>query len=267
MPPRYVYDNPNYAVEIKKRSVAGSHDPAGGLGDAISGNWERITATLPEEIEMRVAAQYEAQLANFLSSALGWRGEMISQGMQILKSVTGDTAYWQGLTQQLWLESDPFELNLTLNFDADTDAVKDVMKPTHLLQSWVLPTAIGDFAIESPAPTIYNADHNRIVVHIGRFMTLPSVVIPNVDVTYPVAPDANGNFIAATASLTLRTSLVPHRAEFMSFFSDLVDTKPPAGAANLQQRGTDFFNYLSRLVDGPTINTSEEAFRNIFRGL
>lgn len=258
MPPRYVYDNPNYAVEIKKRVKAGTHDLAGGLGETPSDSWQRIIATMPEEIETRVAAQYEAQLANFLSSAFGGLGEALSQGFQVLKSITGDTAYWQGMTQQLWLDSDPFEINLTLNFDADTDAVADVMKPTQLLQSWVLPTATGNFSIESPAPTIYNADHNRIVVHLGRFMTLSSVVIPNVDVTYPVAPDDKGNFIAATANVTLRTSLVPNREEFMSFFSSQSDAGSPQGAANLirfvndnRYSGIDeYVSQLQRNIDG-----------------
>lgn len=252
MLPEFARSNPNYFVEIKKRTTPGSTGLAGGLGEQAAG-WSSVMGTLPEELAMQVSSQFEAKAANFLANQFGG----ISDAITLMRSVTGASPYLQGLTQQMWVDSEPFELNLTLNFDAETDAYKDVMEPTTRLMSWVLPTATTGFMLQSPAPTVYDPELNRIVVHIGRSIMLPSVIIPTVSVTHSGLPDKNGNFIRATAEVTIRTILTPHAGDLLSFFGNgsgqgMRDTGIPAGSLTGQMLRDEFRRLGNDALSGIT---------------
>jgi hypothetical protein len=213
MAPRNLRANPNYLVQIKKNIGAG---------------WDEVIASCPEEVSLQVASEYEARYANMLAEKLGAAG-------QLGTDIFGAGAFHQALTSQLWVNSSPLELQLTIIFDAETDAATEVMEQTKKLMSWVMPSRTTDVTIESPGPTLSDPDKNRIILHIGRTLTFNSVVIPSVNVNYVGAADANGNYIAASADVTFRTFLTPHREEFLTYFNQggMGNEGTPEGAANL----------------------------------
>lgn len=211
--------NPNYMIEIVKYNTRNLSGPPR----------ETITATLPEEIALSVQSEYEARYANFLNERMPLLGNF--------QALAGAGVYFQALTSQLWISSDPLEISLTLLFDAVDDAGQEVTSQVSKLQSWVMPTMseTEDFILYSPGPTPLNPEDGRVVVSIGRFLTLNSAIIPSVNATYKVMPDENGQFISATADVTFRTFLTPHQKEFLAYFRNIgSDVSGPSGAANIE---------------------------------
>lgn len=226
MADRKTRGNPNYTIEIVKYNVRdGSGSPR-----------ESITATLPEEIALNVQSEYEARYANFLNERLPFATNF--------QALAGAGVFYQALTSQLWISSDPLEISLTLLFDAVDDAGREVTSQVSKLQSWVMPTiSESDGILYSPGPTPLNPEDGRVVVSIGRFMTLNSAIIPSVNATYKVMPDENGQFISATADVTFRTFLTPNQKEFLAYFRNLgTDVAGPSGAANLEYYFTNILN-------------------------
>jgi len=227
MAPRRAIQNPNYKIEIAKfnnKSVAGK---------ANNSAYDSILATIPEEIALNVQSEYEARYANFFAES------RIGQAVKEFQNLTGAGLFFQALTSQLWINSDPLELSLQLLFDAEEDAQKDVVDQVVKLQSWVMPTIDESDSniLYAPGPTPYDPNSGRVVVSIGRFLTLDSVIIPSVSATYKAAMDKNGQPISATVDVTFRTYITPHQQEFMDYFrnfDNLSSVAAPKGAANIE---------------------------------
>ncbi len=234
MAPRSASKNPNYAIQIKKNSA----NP--GTGDAKNTGWDEVIATMPEEIALSVQSEYEARYANFFAET------MLGRGIKDFQNITGAGLFFQALTQQIWINSDPVELQMQLNFDADEDAYRDVVLPVTKLQSWVMPelSSTDSMVLNSPAPTFKDGEASRCIVHVGRFFTLNSVVIPSVNATFKGAPDKNGQPISATVDITFRTLLTPHRNEFLQYFRN-----GGPGNENLPNGQVNIDNFTSRLAD------------------
>jgi len=197
--------NPNYLVMIK------NHSPQ------LSPNENTVIAYLPEQFELRLQSDWEPALANMIENVAG--------GAQALgRSVAGQQLYDKLLTAQIWRNSDPLDLNLTLLFDAQVDAKRDVTDPIRRLVEWSMPRRDPNSpTIHAPGPTVYqyvsgNSSQNRMSVRIGRMLYLDSVIIPSVDITWYAAPDKPGQFIAADVNIALRTFFTPDSADILQYF-------------------------------------------------
>ena len=172
-----------------------------------------VFAYMPEQFNLGVSGDWEPLLANMISNIPG-----ASSAMNFGR-LLGAVPYDKMLTGQVWRSSEPLSFNLNLQFDAETNAEKDVTEPVQKLISWALPIrdSEGGFLLKPPGPTIFDQT-NRMSMRIGRFMYLDNVIFPNVDVTWYTAPDGKGQYIAADVALTVRTFFTPDRKDIMDYF-------------------------------------------------
>lgn len=159
-----------------------------------------------------------------------------------LKIVGHTTLVSQSMTMQVWGGTDPIELQLDMEFLAESDPYTEVIMPIKKLMRLVMPNktdgvgrleppgpkinwadtlkgisldvlkGIGNASFEQAGNTLRNAQDaatGKISVFVGNFLTFDSVVITNVTQVYHSMFDAKGLPLRATVSVQFRTFLVP----------------------------------------------------------
>lgn len=209
MAPRSALQNPNYMIELIKHTGG-----RGAGGTAALSAFDSIIATLPEELSLNVQSEYEARYANLLTHT------DVGSIIRDVGQFAGFSVFYQALTSMLWIGSDGLELSLQMLFDAETDPRKDVTDQIAKLQSWVLPTISEstNLLLFAPGPTPMDPQRNQVSVHIGRFLTLDSVIIPSAASNIKMAFDKNGQPISASVDVTIRTYVTPYQQQFLNFF-------------------------------------------------
>ena len=157
-----------------------------------------IVANIPEELSIAVGGEYEARLPSSIADISATAGRIVG--------VAGKTnAVYQWNTEEIWMNSTPIEIPLTLLFDAETNAFEDVFRPMKILEALTLPTILGGWLI-SPM-----AGSNRVTVTVGRQLQIVDAIIQSVASTYSTRLDHNGYPIAGQCEVTIKTPRVLSR--------------------------------------------------------
>lgn len=188
-----------------------------------------LVADMPEQTAYAVAADYEAQLP----ASTGDMG--VANGVTF---VTGTHATLQALTKQIWRNSSPIEIPITLQFDAYSDAFQEVYKPMRILEALAMPTvgtggaatfaqkvadvanAVGkyfgyDLGVNGTLLVGPNSGGNTMSVVIGRMLTLSELLLISCNNTYDSRMTDQGYPISGQSELVFRTSKVLSRAEWV----------------------------------------------------
>lgn len=178
--------NPNYNIHIK----------CAGLGM----EW---VCDIPEQVTSATSGDYESLLAG--AADIGGNSDLANG----VKFAAGTSATAQALTYQTWVGTAPMELPFKLLFDAENDAYNDVYKPMRLLEALALPTSNGAFLV---APSFGG---NSVSISVGRFFTIPEVILVSVNTTFDSRLDKNGFPIAGEADVTFRTCKAYSREDWL----------------------------------------------------
>lgn len=164
-----------------------------------------IIADMPEETQTAVGSEWEG----LLPASLGQAGNIGNLLEAVGKGAFGSGVQAQNLTQQIWVNSSPMEIPITLQFDAENDAFNDVYAPMRLLEMMAMPREWGGF-LYSPGTNSgfgFGGD-SGISVHIGRYLHVPRAIIVNVSSSFNSRLDAKGYPISGRSDLTIRTDRV-----------------------------------------------------------
>ena len=164
-----------------------------------------IIADIPEEFSTAVGSEWENRLPSTLPSLL--------EGFA--KAVAGSSAQIQAATQQVWVNSSPIELPVSLIFDAIEDPFREVVEPIRLLESWAMPEIAAGF-LHAPGPPIWGSSRDYgCSVRVGRQFWLPDMVLISAQSTMSTRLDAKGDPIAGRIDCTFRSSRVLSRDEWL----------------------------------------------------
>lgn len=119
-----------------------------------------ITAFLPQDFTLDIAAQYEeslAQAANSKSSELSGLARM--GGVQLVT---------QALTAQVWQGSGEMTFSLPLIFQVEDDEQKDLLIPLSKLYQLTLPGELPNGLLKAPGPTL---NYKLLTQSVGAFVS------------------------------------------------------------------------------------------------
>lgn len=163
-----------------------------------------IVADMPEEFTTAVGSDWENRLPNSLNSIEG-----------LLKAGAGTSATVQITTQQVWVNSSPVEIPITLVFDAVEDAYQEVVKPIRILESMAMPDYVGGF-LYAPGPSLWRsgADYG-CELFIGRQFHMNNMILVSVSASLATRLDEKGYPIAGRVDCTFRTPKVLSKSEWL----------------------------------------------------
>ena len=195
--------NTNYHVHIR----------CGGLGF-------ELIADMPEQTSYAIGADYEAQLPSSTGDSGGiW--------MNLFAFFTGSHATIEALTRQVWRNSSPLEIPLTLQFDAYDNAYENVYRPMRLLEALAMPTTtistgygalpdkIANFASRGNLLWGPNAGNNIMAISIGKMLNLAEVLLISCNNTYDTRLEVGGYPISGQSEVVFRTPKVVTREEWL----------------------------------------------------
>lgn len=143
-------------------------------------------------------------------------------GLKLLSSVMRDTGSsklagflggeFQQLGFQLWTDTSPLSLSLSLKLAMETDAKRDVVDPTMALTEMALPTLGDGEALIGPGPSILSAfkgsekvsKYKQIHCYIGA-LKIPNIVITRANPTFSKEVDQHGYPIWASLEIAFTT--------------------------------------------------------------
>lgn len=171
-----------------------------------------IVADMPEEFSTAVAGEYESLLPSNLGSNFGAFGNSIESASKIF---AGSGGVEQGLSQQIWVNSSPLEISLSLHFDYQSDVLNDVVYPMRTLEMLAMPSSAGGLLY---APNgvrgivgMLIGSGSKINVSIGRQFTMQDAIFVNVQSTMDNRLSSSGWPIAGKSEITIRSPVVYSR--------------------------------------------------------
>lgn len=175
-----------------------------------------IIAEMPEEITSAVGSEWEALLPASLGS-VPLVGDALNFAAQ---SIGGSGVVLQGATQQIWVNSSPMELPLTLQFDIENDAREDVYAPMRLLEMMAMPNEAGGF-LYSPGTNLgaLAGGDSSISLAVGQYLKIPRIIITSVQSQFSSRLDARGYPISGRSDITFRTDRVLSREDWRKMTS------------------------------------------------
>lgn len=222
---RVALNNPAYKLELIKYTAQ-----AGG-GTAP----ERLVAWLPGEISLSFASHYEPVFANLL------KGGILGAASDMSSAVFGYSLNVKQFTQQIWIGTEPVDLQFQLLFDARESATKDVHANITKLARWLSPSRDG-YILKSPAPTMADTETNRMAIRVGRILYIPSVVLTGVSNVIPILPEkGSGKPIAASVDIQLKSAYTPDAEDLAAWFG----SSGTPGDGSLETVGNDFIDDAS----------------------
>ncbi len=170
-----------------------------------------IIADMPEEFSTSVTSEWESLMPSNLGALFGQAAENVG------KAAFGTGAVAQKLSEQIWVNSSPLEIALTMLFDAKNDAYRDVVAPMRLLEMMAMP-AESNGILYSPGPNRGGAAGGDLSTQItvGRQFVLTEAIITSVSCTTSSRLDEKGYPIAGRAEINVRSSVVLSRANWAS---------------------------------------------------
>ena len=184
--------NPNYHVHIK-----------------CPGMKLEIIADMPEETTTAVGSEWEAMLPSSIM-------DLVAAAGGALKGLAGTNLVSQDLSLQVWVNSSPVEIPLTLQFAANADAYREVVKPMRELEKLAMPALGWGGFLYSPGPNRGSiaGGSMEVELYIGNLLVIPSVILTSVSSTFSSRLDAKGFPIAGRSDLTFRTDRVLSREQW-----------------------------------------------------
>lgn len=189
-----------------------------------------VLLDMPEQISTSASSEWESRLPyNLFQNLLSELplGGLISQGAY----AAGLNNIYQDLSYQMWTDSSPIEINMSLLLDAEDNAYKDVWVPLMILSGAVLP--IGGDAnntgsgggllgmldrnlLRPPGPL--NGDPNSegaVHLHIGKQMYFLDCIMTTGTPQWDSRLASDGYPIAGQLDVTFRTSKIYGRNDWM----------------------------------------------------
>lgn len=171
-----------------------------------AGMGTELIADMPEEVSTQVGSEWEALLPSAISD--------VSRVFDSVgKAVAGTGAVLQYNTQQVWVNSSPIEIPLSLTFEAETSGFQDVVKPIRFLEKLTMPSMWAGGILISPGPNMAGGGKEVRVV-IGKLLTLPSAIIISAAGSFSSRLASDGYPISGKCDITIRTDRVLSREEW-----------------------------------------------------
>ena len=175
-----------------------------------------VRANLPKSFVLQVASEWDSLLSS------GPPG-IVDAGTQ---AVTGRSLVTQEMSAQRWSGNTPIELELYLEFEAETDAAAEVVNPVRTLTKMALPSKdarpilqglrsipgiVGSHFLRPPGPKMFNLSGtgDNIYIKIGRYIVFKKVIITNVESEFSGRMSPDGQPMGASVNLNFRTFFSP----------------------------------------------------------
>jgi hypothetical protein len=173
------------------------------------GQGVEITADMPEEVATAVGSEWENKLPSSLAD--------FSAGLNsAAKNILGTSAQLQYATEQVWVNSSPIELPLTLVFDAvDKGGYEEVIRPIRVLESLTMPMIGWGGILYAPGPGSGNS--LGCIVQVGRQMQVPDMILISAQSSFSSRLDSKGHPIAGRIDCVFRTNRVIDRDTWMQY--------------------------------------------------
>ena len=180
----------------------------------------RVQANIPETVMIGTGSQWEPRMPSSFRSVAnkfipGNAAKNLTSG---LMWANNSDLIFQTLSFQSWQSSQPVEFNLTLLFDAEKDAGKEVVVPMSNLQELSLPFRQAGEILFPPGPSPIEPDRRRISIRMGRFIYIHSVIVTTVSNTFDTRYDKNGQPISGQSEITVSTINTPSREDVSTFY-------------------------------------------------
>ena len=197
-----------------------------------------LTLPLPEDISFGVSSSWEAfsegSLIDFVNKGakyLGDFGEAGAFSYETYARATNKNAFISSFSHQTWRSTSPLEFQLKVTLSAFESAKGDVMEKLERLVKLSLPgdsrstsndgligkiegLAIGAVKQADPNATLITPPPRDIGLYLGTNIRIPAIVIPNVNISFETRADSMGNFIFATADISIKSSYTPSASLF-----------------------------------------------------
>lgn len=226
----------NGVIRIIHQSIPASSDSPAGI----------LLLPLPEDISFGVASSWESfsegNLVDFVNKgkdSIPVVGGVGAFTYETYARATNSNAYISSFSHQTWKGTSPLEFVIKITLSAYESAKKDVMDKLEMLTRLSLPqgnrdavsegipgkiegAAVGAVRIFDANASLITSPPRDIAIHLGPNISIPAVVIPSVNVSFETRCDAKGDFIFATADITIKSSYTPNSGMFVfnSFQSD-----------------------------------------------
>lgn len=190
--------NPNYWVHIQCKNH----------------NFE-VICDMPEQLAIGISSEWESRLPYTLSGLLE---KAVGNIAQSAEAVIGVSPQFQSLSFQMWTGTSPIEIPITILFDAEQSAQRDVYEPITYLQSLILPvnSSFGGANILMPPGPIWGGDRGYgINIKVGKFMFFKNCIMVSANNTLDARLDATGYPISGQVECTFRTSFVYGHKDFL----------------------------------------------------
>jgi len=168
-----------------------------------------VICDLPEQIVMAMQSDWEARMPPGLESL---------RDNAIVNTIGVAPMSQEWSTRQMWVNSSPQEFSLTLLFDANSDAYKDVFLPAMSLYRLTAPVAYGDLLLP-PGPSRIDKKKNAVTIAIGKMIRIEDAILVSAQPSFDTRLDIQGYPIACEIELTIRTAVVYSRTNIDTMIS------------------------------------------------
>lgn len=189
-----------------------------------------IVAWIPAEFSITINSEWEAIFANTVEEGLeaSARNTKYAGLAKGASAIVGTVPRFQAQTAQQWMGNSPVELDIPLKLRAITDAKNDVSAIMKKLFEITLPDTTVEQVFIAPSSSISRfgaftglSQDRRVSVHIGKFISIPDVVITRVDNTIHSMYAKDGHPISIDCTVSFRTFVVPSVTMVQSWFRGL----------------------------------------------
>lgn len=179
---------------------------------------------LPADIAFGISSSWEAftegsliDFVNRFGPKIPVIGRAAATAFDLATRYTNQNAFIAGLANQTWKGTSPLEFSFRVELSAYRDTQKDVRDKIVALLNLSAPggsktyQAVQDMAatlgeLTGLDTTLITSPPRDILMHIGSNILLPSVIIPTVNITFETRRDVRGDFLFATADISVRSS-------------------------------------------------------------
>lgn len=197
-------ENSNYKVFIKQ---------AGG---------GEVEAYVPETFQLAVTSQFNQPFGQGVSNSTVGTAAKVAVGQALVS---------QAMTAQIWEGTQPIEITLELEFVAEYDPQREVLKPIKDLLTMTMPSRGTGGFLAPPGPkyldiinwkafepTKGDSAQKQISIKIGNFLFFNNVVIESVNSTFFSMMHETGIPLRATVAVTFKTLFVQIAEDIPNLF-------------------------------------------------
>lgn len=169
-----------------------------------------VIADMPEELQSAVGSEWEGLLPASLADA----GAIGASANKISQILTGSGYVYQDNTKQTWVNSSPLEFSISLQFDADEDAFREVYAPIRILEMAALPSKNSGGFLFAPGANGLFGTGSVTRLEVGTLFTLDSCILIAAQGSMSARLDEKGYPISGRCDLTIRTDRVLSREDW-----------------------------------------------------